>query len=199
MTGPSLRALAVLAATSTAALLAGCGSDAETPDRAGTIAESRPPGDAATTTAIVGRQPEGFTTIRAQVTGADGDVCEICLWLADDSDERARGLMGVNDLGDADGMAFRFDEPTSGTFWMFDTPTPLSIAWFDPDGHLVGSADMSPCIDTEASACPSYAPGSEYDLAIEVFAGGLEELGLGPGSRVELLDGTESARCPATR
>jgi uncharacterized membrane protein (UPF0127 family) len=198
MTWPSPRTLAVLAATSTSVLLAGCGSAVDTPNGAGRPAESSPPGPSTTAIPGTGRQPEGFTTIRAQVTDADGEVCEICLWLADDGDERRRGLMGVTDLGDAAGMAFRFDEPTSSTFWMFDTPTPLSIAWFAPDGHQVGSADMSPCIDTESSACPSYSPGSDYDLAIEVFAGGLEGLGLGPGSRVELLDGTESERCPAT-
>ena len=143
-----------------------------------------------------GRQPEGFTTIRALITEPDGEVCEVCLWLADDPVERGRGLMGVTDLGDAVGMAFRFDEPTAGSFYMFQTPSPLSIAWFSPDGSFVGSADMDPCLDTPAGECPLYSPGAEYDLAIEVFEGGLEPLGLIDGSRVELIEGTEAERCP---
>jgi uncharacterized protein len=143
------------------------------------------------------QQPEGFTTIRALITEADGDVCEVCLWLADDATERGRGLMGVTDLGDAVGMAFRFDEATSGSFYMFQTPTPLSIAWFAPDGAHVGSADMEPCLDTPAAECPLYSPDAAYDLAIEVFDGGLGPLGLGPGSRVELIEGSEAERCPA--
>jgi uncharacterized protein len=143
------------------------------------------------------QQPEGFTTIRALITETDGSVCEVCLWLADDADERGRGLMGVTDLGDAVGMAFRFDEATSGSFYMFQTPTPLSIAWFAPGGAHVGSTDMEPCLDTPAGECPLYSPDAAYDLAIEVFDGGLGPLGIGPGSRVQLIEGSEAERCPA--
>lgn len=151
------------------------------------------PGEAPTGS---GQQPEGFTTIQARITEPDGEVCEVCMWLADESSERARGLMGVTDLGDAVGMAFRFEEPTAGSFYMFQTPSPLSIAWFAPDGSHVGSADMDPCLDTPAGDCPLYSPGADYDLAIEVFDGGLEPLGLVAGSSVELIEGSEAARCP---
>ena len=120
----------------------------------------------------------------------------MCLWLADDGDERGRGLMGVTDLGDAVGMAFLFDEATAGSFYMFQTPSPLSIAWFTPDGDHVGSADMEPCLDTPAGECPLYSPDAPYDLAIEVFDGGLEPLGLGSGSKAELVEGSEADRCP---
>jgi len=143
-----------------------------------------------------GQQPEGFSTMTAQITEADGQICEVCVWLADTSEERARGLMGVTDLGDAVGMVFRFEEPIDGSFYMFQTPTPLSIAWFGPDGTHVGSADMAPCLDTPAGDCPLYSPGAEYDLALEVFEGGLADLGVGPGSQLELIDGTEADACP---
>ncbi len=95
-----------------------------------------------------GVQPEGFTTVTARLTEVDGEVCEVCVWLADTPEERGRGLMGVTDLGDAAGMVFKFDEPIVGSFYMFQTPTPLSIAWFAPGGDHVGSADMAPCLDT---------------------------------------------------
>ena len=146
-----------------------------------------------------GQQPEGFTTIQARITEPGGEVCEVCMWLADDSSERGRGLMSVTDLGDAVGMAFRFEQPTSGSFYMFQTPSPLSIAWFAPDGSYVASADMDPCLDQPAGECPLYSPGAEYDLAIEVFEGGLEPLGLVAGSSVELIEGSEAERCPEVR
>ncbi len=137
--------------------------------------------------------------MRATITDPDGDECEVCLWLADSTEERGRGLMGVTDLGGAAGMAFVFEPPTNVSFYMFQTPTPLSIAWFGVDGAWVGSADMEPCTDKPASACRLYNPGAEYDLAIEVFASAdgdaLDELGLVDGSTVVLLDGTEALDC----
>lgn len=152
--------------------------------------------DTTSTLPAGGQLPEGFTTVTARITEADGQVCEVCVWLADTPDERGRGLMGVTDLGAAAGMVFRFDEPIVGSFYMFQTPTPLSIAWFAPDGNHVGSADMAPCLDTPAGECPLYSPGIDYDLALEVFEGGLDDLAVGPGSRLELIDGTEAEGCP---
>lgn len=104
--------------------------------------------------------------------------------------------MDVTDLGGAAGMVFRFEQPTTGSFYMFRTPTPLSIAWFSPAGDHVGSADMAPCLDSRPGNCPLYSPGPEYELAFEVFDGQLAGLGIGPGSRLELIDGTEGDGCP---
>jgi uncharacterized membrane protein (UPF0127 family) len=205
MTGPStVRRVAVVAVVAVA--LAACASDTDPavdgPGESGPATSEADATDPSTTDlttdppAGAGRQPEGFTTIQARITEPDGEVCEVCLWLSDDAAERGRGLMGVTDLGDAVGMAFRFDEPTAGSFYMFQTPTPLSIAWFGPDGSHVGSAEMDPCLDTLAGECPLYSPGAEYGLAIEVFEGGLEPLGLVEGSSVELIEGSEADRCP---
>ncbi len=133
--------------------------------------------------------------MRATITDPAGEECEVCLWLADSPDERGRGLMGVTDLGDAVGMAFVFEQPTNGAFYMFQTPTPLSIAWFAPSGSWVGANDMEPCTDKPANECRLYSPGADYDLAIETFEGGLGDLGLVEGSTVVLIDGTEALDC----
>lgn len=143
-----------------------------------------------------GVQPEGFSTVTARITDADGEVCEVCVWLADTAEERGRGLMGVTDLGDAEGMVFQFDTAIRGSFFMLNTPTPLSIAWFGTDGDYVESTDMDPCLEVPEGGCPLYGPSREYQLALEVFRGGLPDLGVGPGARLELLVGTESDRCP---
>ena len=155
-------------------------------------------------------EPEGFTTITARIIDADGEVCEVCVWLADDPVERAQGLMFVTDLGDAAGMVFRFAELRVGNFFMFNTPTPLSIAWFGEGGAFVGATDMEPCLPddfgdptplpgTSEIDCPLYSPGTAYDLALEVFRGDLDDLGVGPGARLELVAGTEALRCPVSR
>jgi uncharacterized protein len=143
-----------------------------------------------------GVRPEGFTTITARVTSEAGSICDVCLWLADDGDERARGLMGVTDLGGPVGMTFVWDAPIDGSFFMLGTPTPLSIAWFESGGSYLSETDMAPCITEDASTCERFGPGGLYDLAIEMFEGELDTVGIGPGSRVEILAGTEAPVCP---
>lgn len=136
----------------------------------------------------VGVLPEGVDSVTAVVTSSDGEVCEVCLWLADDDRSRQRGLMGVTDLGDAVGMAFVWDQPRDGNFFMFQTPTPLSIAWFDDAGSHVGQADMDPCLLDNSATCERYTADSLYVVAVEMFAGQLDVIGIGPGASVELLD-----------
>lgn len=142
-----------------------------------------------------GVQPEGITTVTARITAADGEKCDVCMWLADSADERSTGLMGVTDLGGPVGMAFSWDAPTAGQFFMLNTPTPLSIAWFAESGEHVGQTDMTPCITDDSSTCARYGADAAYTLAIEMFEGQLGTVGIAPGARVELLAGTESPTC----
>ncbi|MET0144807.1 MAG: DUF192 domain-containing protein [Ilumatobacteraceae bacterium] len=131
--------------------------------------------------------PAGFAAEAGRISAADGTVCDVCLWVAATAAERAQGLMGVTDLGGADGMVFLWDEPTTSQFWMRDTPMPLSIAFF-ADGEFVSSADMVPCMTGPAEGCPRYTAAAPYVAAIEVFPGGLEAIAVRDGSRLELLD-----------
>lgn len=127
--------------------------------------------------------PNGFDLVYATVTTADGEVCELCLWLADSSRSRAQGLMGVTDLGAGDGMAFVYDAPHTGSFWMKNTLLPLSIAFFDEQGDYLDSFDMEPC---EADPCPLYPTAPEFLVAIETVQGDLDGLGIADGSRLDL-------------
>jgi uncharacterized membrane protein (UPF0127 family) len=137
-----------------------------------------------------GVTPVGFELVGGRVTAADGETCDVCLWLAADPAARSQGLMGVTDLGAADGMVFRWDEPTTGTFWMRNTPLPLSIAFFGADGSFVSASDMTPCLPpTSDAACTRYGAAGAYRYAVEVPLGTLGSLAIGPGSRLELLTG----------
>ena len=69
-------------------------------------------------------------------------------------------------------------------FWMKNTLLPLSIAFADPSGVVVGTADMDPCT---ADPCPNYGPDAPSTLAVEVPQGALDELGLVEGSTVEVI------------
>jgi uncharacterized membrane protein (UPF0127 family) len=103
--------------------------------------------------------------------------------VADDAEERRRGLMGVESLPADEGMAFVFDEPVGSTFWMKDTLVPLSIAFVDEDDRVIGVRDMQPC---EADPCPSYGIDEQYVLAIEANLGWFREHGVETGDSAEL-------------
>jgi uncharacterized membrane protein (UPF0127 family) len=103
---------------------------------------------------------------RIEVT-VGGEVWIVAV--ADTPALRARGLMGVTDLGALDGMLFVWSEDVTGGFWMKDTLIPLDIAFFSADGSLVDVLSMVPC---EEDPCPSYRPSGPYRMAIEVETGG---------------------------
>ncbi len=129
--------------------------------------------------------PERFELVQARVTEPDGTECELCLWLADDAERRARGLMFATDLGPADGMAFRYPESRTGNFWMKNTLLPLSIAFYDATGVYLDAFDMDPC---ESDPCPRYRTAPNFLVAVETLQGGLPDIGMVPGSTLELLD-----------
>jgi uncharacterized membrane protein (UPF0127 family) len=136
--------------------------------------------------AVQGVTPVGFDMMAARVVAADGATCDVCLWRADDDGERARGLMGVTDLGVGDGMAFVYSGPTTTAFTMQSTLIPLSIAFFAIDGVFLDAFDMEPC---RAEPCPTYPTPADFGVAIEVEQGGLDALLIGSGSRLEPSDG----------
>jgi uncharacterized membrane protein (UPF0127 family) len=149
-----------------------------------TITDALPPVDGPF---AEGRTPiPGFGEVEVRIVeGPDGEPVVLCVLVADTPDQRARGLMEVTDLGGYDGMLFRFDVDSDGGFWMKDTVLPLSIAYLDADGAVVGTADMDPC-PPGTDRCPSYPADGPYRMALEVEQGGLAPLGLEAGSPARL-------------
>jgi uncharacterized membrane protein (UPF0127 family) len=126
----------------------------------------------------------GFGEVAIAITAPDGTVTGWCVLVAATHDQRARGLMEVTDLGGYAGMVFVYAADSEGGFYMRNTPTPLSIGWFDADGALVSASDMEPCPDIDG--CPTYHPEGPYRFALEVPQGDLEQLGATEGSRLAL-------------
>jgi uncharacterized membrane protein (UPF0127 family) len=106
-----------------------------------------------------------------------------CALLASTPAQQQKGLMNRHDLAGYEGMIFQFEELTTVPFFMRDTLIPLSIAWFDPTGKFLNTTTMLPCPKTSAT-CPTYSAISPYSVAIEVRAGGLPQLGIGPGAKI---------------
>jgi hypothetical protein len=115
----------------------------------------------------------------------DGTV-SLDVQVADTPEERQTGLMGRESLSPYDGMAFVWEEPVVGTFWMKDTVIPLSIAFWDEGGRIVGMLDMTPC---HADPCHIYHAPGPYVGAVEVNKGYLASHGVAIGDRVDLKQG----------
>ena len=131
----------------------------------------------------------GFAEAPIRVTRPSGSFLEWCALLAASAEARAQGMMGQTDLRGYDAMVFQFEEPSDGAFYMYDTPIPLSIAWFDPEGNYISQADMPPCETADPGACPLFRAPRRYTLAVEVPRGGLARLGIEPGSTLTLPGG----------
>jgi uncharacterized membrane protein (UPF0127 family) len=130
------------------------------------------------------RTPFGdFGEVGFRVEGAAARATAArCALLAETAAQQGQGLMNRTDLAGYDGMLFDFKADTTSTFWMKDTPLPLSIAFFDGTGRFVSTTDMAPCVGQPA--CPTYSATGPYRWALEVPQGTLRGLGIGPGTRL---------------
>lgn len=119
--------------------------------------------------------------------GAQGSV-HVAVVVAETADERKQGLMGRASLGANEGMVFLWgdvaDGPVTSEFWMKDTLIPLSIAFWDEHGRIVGTQDMAPCTE---DPCQIYGSPEPYLGALEVNVGFFTEHGVTAGDRIELV------------
>ena len=101
--------------------------------------------------------------------------------LADDAEERARGLMFVEDMPQLDGMLFVYqDTPRRRSFWMRNTLIPLDMIFVAADGTVR---------DIHVNAVPldeTPIPSATDDIyaVLEVNGGLTEMLGLSAGAEL---------------
>jgi uncharacterized protein len=116
------------------------------------------------------------------------------VWLALTDKQRELGLMQVtaDQLGPFThpqtgakterGMLFVFANEQPLSFWMYNTITPLDIAYIAADGRIVRTYSMAPL---ETRTYPSLEPAQ---FALEVRAGLFSELGITAGQHIEIPD-----------
>jgi uncharacterized membrane protein (UPF0127 family) len=124
---------------------------------------------------------DGFGATEIVIQNAEGSQRN-CVLTADTSAQQQRGLMRQDDLDGYAGMIFRFPSAAERSFWMRNTPMPLSIAFFDAGGSFVSATDMDPCGDSPD--CPTYSSHGAAKFALEVARGGLDGVGATSSSRL---------------
>ncbi len=102
--------------------------------------------------------------------------------IADDPEERTRGLSGRESLADSRGMLFIYDEPGIYGFWMKEMKFSIDLLWLDKDLKIVhvvpaASPDSYPSV---------FYPSAEAEYVLEVPAGTTEQLGIKVGDTAQL-------------
>jgi len=123
---------------------------------------------------------ESQVVIEASVT-INGEILEV--EIADEPDERSRGLMFRDSLANDTGMLFLFDREGFNSFWMMNVNFNLDIIWINSNGIVVHmERDLPSCYMN----CPSYAPREAASYVLEINSGVANELDLLVGSFVDI-------------
>ena len=96
--------------------------------------------------------------------------------VADDADERARGLMFVEQMPTLSGMLFVYDSPQSVSFWMRNTLIPLDMIFVGADGRIRKIHPQAIPMDET----PIHG-GAEIQFVLEVNGGVSARLGVSEG------------------
>jgi len=143
-----------------AVMLVGCGSD---DDSSGSTGATDSPG-----------------LTRITFVNKDGSNVDLVVEVADDAQERAKGLMSRETLPEDQGMLFVFESEGEHAFWMKDTLIPLSIAFIEGEGKIIDIQDMEPREETIHKA------DEPYLYTVEANQGWFARKGIEPRSQVRL-------------
>lgn len=99
---------------------------------------------------------------------------------ATSSEEKAKGLQGIDKLPEDEGMLFYFDPPQDVQFWMKDVNIPLDIVFIDDDEEVIKVQEGIPNDETFIEA-----PDVAYVLEVNANSG------IQVGDELELNDEEE--------
>lgn len=97
--------------------------------------------------------------------------------VADDSAERAKGLMYRDSLNPGAGMLFVYEGPREVAFWMHNTLIPLDMIFADSKGKVTRvHSNAIPMDDTQIPG------GDSVQFVLEINGGLAKRIGLKPGA-----------------
>ena len=108
---------------------------------------------------------------------------------------REQGMSGRPALPAGHGLLFVFPDSRRRAFWMRQCRIPLDIAFLDGSGRVLHTATMaveSP--DTPPEKLRRYSCPKPTRYVLEISAGQLRQLGVGPGAMVRLPAGIEKIK-----
>jgi uncharacterized membrane protein (UPF0127 family) len=115
---------------------------------------------------------------KIEITSKTG-VHAFAVELANNDDERSRGLMFRKELPEGRGMLFDFQQDGPVEFWMHNTFISLDMIFITGDGRILRIAEK-----TEPFSDRLIPSGGPVRAVLEVIAGTARKDGLAPGDRV---------------
>ena len=115
-----------------------------------------------------------------KIVRQDGTEFTVKAEIAEKPEDRNHGFMGRKTIPDGTGMLFVFEKDQILSFWMKNTPHPLSIAYIDSKGKIRNIFDMTP------SSTASIVSTVSVRYALEVPQGWYKKNGITEGDTVLL-------------
>ena len=115
-----------------------------------------------------------------EIKKTSGQVVLVNAELAKTEEEQMYGFMNRKNIPDGTGMLFIFKDDRIASFWMKNTPTPLSIAYIDYSGKIKDIFDMTPF------SLATIVSTGYVRYALEVPQGWFEKNGVKVGDYLDL-------------
>lgn len=122
---------------------------------------------------------EDGARVRIKIAGA-----EVQAEVARSAAKKTQGLSGREQLGDADGMLFLFEENGAYSFWNKDMRFALDILWIDDDTV----ADVSENLPIFQESPAVRTPSVKGNKALEVNAGFVKKYDIQKGDKITILE-----------
>ena len=121
-----------------------------------------------------------FSVEEIEILTSAGNSVFVKAEIAQKEEERNYGFMNRKNIPEGTGMLFVFEKDQVLSFWMKNTPHPLSIAYIDRSGKIQNIFDMTPF-----SLAPVKSTRS-VRYALEVPQGWFEKTGIKTGDKIVL-------------
>jgi uncharacterized protein len=108
--------------------------------------------------------------------------------IADDADERARGLMFRESMARSAGMLFVYEHPQHAAFWMKNTLIPLDMIFADAQGRV--TSVHSNAIPQDLTAIDG---GAGVKYVLEINGGLAQRLGISAGAEMRHVQMNDSS------
>ena len=120
-----------------------------------------------------------FRRSTLQIATPDARLHHFNIWIADDDQRRARGLMFIKQLAADDGMLFIYPQAQSVAMWMKNTYVPLDMLFVAVDGKVINVV-----ANTEPQSLKTIESAGPARGVVELPAGTAARLKIAAGAQV---------------